>query len=91
MALGIPRDEMLGRMSSREVTEWMAYASVEPFGEDRGDLRAALICSVIANANRDPKKKADPYQPIDFMPFAEKPEPSPEALAGKIARMLGGS
>lgn len=82
---------MLDRMSSHELTEWMAYASIEPFGEDRADLRAGMISSVIANTNRDPKKRAEPYEPIDFMPFAEKPEPTPDQLAGKIARMLGGS
>jgi hypothetical protein len=26
--------------SSREVAEWRAYASIEPFGEERADLRA---------------------------------------------------
>lgn len=87
----MPREEMLDRMSSHELSEWMAYANIEPFGEDRADLRAGTISSVIANTNRDPKKKADPYEPIDFMPFAEKPEPTPDQLAGKIARMLGGS
>jgi hypothetical protein len=29
--------------------------------------RAGLICSVIANVNRNPKKKATPYKPSDFV------------------------
>ena len=36
--------------------------------EERLDYRAALICSVIANVNRDSKKKSKPFQPQDFMP-----------------------
>lgn len=29
----------------------------------------ALVCSTIANVNRDPKKQRKPFQPADFMPF----------------------
>ena len=32
---------------------------------------AALICSVIANVNRDPDKRSEPWQPADFMPGAK--------------------
>lgn len=45
----------------------MAYYSLEPFGEERADLRMAIVASLIANANRDPKHEA--YKPEDFMPF----------------------
>lgn len=31
-------------MTSRELAEWMAYERLEPFGETRADVRAALIC-----------------------------------------------
>lgn len=31
------------------------------------DYRTALICAVVANVNRDPAKKRDPFQPEDFM------------------------
>jgi len=32
------------------------------------DFRTGLICSVIANVNRDKKKRRRPYTPQDFMP-----------------------
>jgi len=32
------------------------------------DSRTGLICAVIANVNRDPKKKRGAYKPSDFMP-----------------------
>jgi hypothetical protein len=51
----------------------MAYAGIEPFGEEAADLRAGIIASVIANVNRDRKRKPDPFTPLDFMPFAERP------------------
>jgi len=36
-------------MDSREFAEWMAYNSIEPFGDERADLRAALISCTMAN------------------------------------------
>lgn len=61
---------------SRDVSEWMAYASIEPFGEERADMRAGIIASVIANVNRDPKRRSQPFTPQDFMPFIEREDPS---------------
>ena len=60
-------EELLARISSRELTEWMAYAGISPFGERRADLRAAQICCTLANIHRDPKAKPDPFSPADFM------------------------
>jgi len=61
-------------MSSRELTEWMAFFSLEPWGTEVEDWRAGLIAATIANANRDPKKRRKPYEPQDFMPRYEKPQ-----------------
>jgi len=36
--------------------------------EERQDYRAALICSVLANAFRDKKKRRKPFTPADFVP-----------------------
>lgn len=46
----------------------------------RQDQHAALVACLIANANRDPKKKRQPFKIEDFMP-GEKPEQSPEQQA----------
>jgi hypothetical protein len=66
--------ELTERLSSREIAEWIAYYQIEPFGEERADLRAAIIACVIANANRDSKEHPQPFSPADFMvvPFAKK-------------------
>jgi len=58
--------ELLHRISSRELTEWQAYYGVEPFGEDRADLRAGIVASTVANVFR--KSGTSPYKAQDFMP-----------------------
>ncbi|MFA5162089.1 MAG: DUF4035 domain-containing protein [Elusimicrobiales bacterium] len=58
--------ELLGRISSRELTEWQAYYGIEPFGEERADLRAGIIAATGANVFRG--KGIKPYKPQDFMP-----------------------
>lgn len=54
-------------MSSALFAEWLAYYQVEPFGEERADLRAGIVASTIANVNRS-SKSAKRFAPQDFMP-----------------------
>lgn len=57
---------MLAGMSSAQMTEWMAYAAVEPFGEERDDYRLAYGLAVIVNLFRgkdDPPVKVDDLLP----------------------------
>lgn len=61
-------DGMLRSMSATQFARWVAYAEVDPFGESRADLRAATVASLIANVNRDRKKRSRPYTVNDFMP-----------------------
>jgi hypothetical protein len=81
--------ELLSRTTSRELSEWMVYYELEPFGEERGDLRAGIVASTVANVNRDPKKQKKPYSPQDFLPKFDqggaggKAALSPEALRRK--------
>ena len=44
----------------------MEYAKLEPFGEERADLRAAIVAATIANANRGRRRR--PFEVKDFMP-----------------------
>lgn len=39
-----------------EFSAWMAYADLEPFGEERADLRAGLDWSLVASIDCDRKK-----------------------------------
>ncbi len=60
---------MLSEISSRDFAEWMAYSRLEPWGEERDDLRMGIIASTIANANRGKGQK--PFTPQQFMPDFE--------------------
>lgn len=55
-------------IDSREFAEWMAYSKIEPFGPEREDQRAGMVAALIANVNRDPAKRAEPYDVEDFFP-----------------------
>jgi len=67
LALGRTRKELLESVSSRELSEWMAYYSLEPWGEVQSEYRAALVTSMIANTARDDKKYPQPFQADEFM------------------------
>lgn len=58
--------EVLNKHTSREMTEWMIYLSLEPSGEERADLRAGIVACTIANSVRG--KGTKPTKPQDFMP-----------------------
>tara|TARA_R110001606_G_scaffold395627_1_gene568231 strand:- start:14266 stop:14553 length:288 start_codon:yes stop_codon:yes gene_type:complete len=59
--------ELENRLSARELSEWMAYYSVEPFGTQREDYRAGLIAATVANCAGAGKKRT--LQPTDFIPI----------------------
>jgi hypothetical protein len=68
--LGWSVSELEERIESHELTEWQIYEAIEPFGEQRADLRAGIIASTIANVNRGKGQKA--FTATDFMPYLEK-------------------
>ena len=57
----------LARISSKEITEWQAFFQLEPQGAIWENLLAAMQMTLLANVNRDPKKKQTPFVPADFM------------------------
>lgn len=59
--------ELQQRMGSAEFAAWLAFYQVEPFGELRGDMRAAMIATLTANAHRNAKKKRQPFELSDFL------------------------
>lgn len=86
MARGVSVKELLATTDSEELTEAMAYARIEPWGEWRADLRAAQICHTLyrlLSAKDSPKLKLD-----DFMPDFEPPkELTPEDFVAKLMAM----
>ncbi len=84
---------MLAGMPDRIFAGWMTYANVEPFGEERADLRAGIVASVVANA-MGRKKGQKPFEPKQFMPrFEPKRKKTPDELFARIKAinwMFGG-
>lgn len=66
---------MLGQITWKEFKEWITFESLEPFSEERQDTRFAMLAMILANSNRDPKTKPDPYEIQDFLlPFGDLPK-----------------
>lgn len=59
-------------MTALQFSEWIAYYSLEPFGEERADWRQAITSAIIFNANRGKNSKA--AKPSDFI-LKEEEEP----------------
>ena len=67
---------MLREVPSIELAEWMAYYTLEPWGEDRADLRSAIVASLIHNTNA---KRSRPVR--DFMAYQEpRPPQTPDEM-----------
>ena len=82
-------DAMLRRISSQQLSEWMAFGQLEPFGEERADLRMGILAALIANVNRDPKKTPQPFTPQDFMPnFDDSLREKPKQTAKELYAMF---
>lgn len=63
-------------------TELKAHLEIWNRKQDREDHRFASIEAILAEINRDPKKRSAPFQPTDFYhsrirPKAQEPAPEP--------------
>jgi hypothetical protein len=66
---------MLAEITAEQFVEWVAYSDVEPWGEERADLRAGIIAAEIANTPPRFFGKAGKVRPADCMPkFGREPE-----------------
>ena len=77
--------ELLGRISSRELTEWMAFGQLELFGAEANFLGHAITSKTIADVNRGKGKKA--YDVSDFMPTMKEKKPQTQAEMIQFAEM----
>lgn len=73
-------------LSARQIAGWMAYATIEPFGELQADYRAGVVAAILANSNRSSRAQKS-YQPDDFFPWLgdeEQRRKSPQELYAEI-------
>lgn len=78
--------ELLDRVSSRELTEWMAFGQLEPFGGRTQYIGHAITASTIANVYRGKGKSAYPIE--QFMPTFKPPKEQTVEEMIQIAAML---
>lgn len=88
--------ELGDRMSSLELSEWMAYYDIEPWGEERADLRQAMTTSAVHNSIQAQAKHPRWTKPGDFMPFSKQAQPNTvdvaegaESLRAKFLALAG--
>lgn len=86
---------MLRSITSEQFLEWMHYDALDPFGEWRADWRSAEIVTMIANVNRDSKKRKEPYKTTDFLvKFGEREADKPRQTVKQqlsIVKMIAGA
>lgn len=76
-------------MDSDELTEWAAYAQIDPFGEVRGDYQAAIITSNLMNAQAGKVvTKVKDFMP-KFGPPELTPRMSPQQIHDQLSMMFG--
>lgn len=73
LGLGMTVAELGQRMSSAELTEWMAFNNIEPFGPLGAWERAGVLAAIAVNTT--PRKKgAKPVKPDDFFSVLKPPK-----------------
>lgn len=70
--MGCTVRELLVRIDSRELREWMAFYQIEPFGEQVVDYRESRLAAILANAFRG--KNQRPYGINDFSLIKQTPK-----------------
>lgn len=74
---------MLRKITSSELTEWVAMYNLEPWGDARDDFRMGQICSTIANVKRTKSMKA--LKPDDFFPVFKTQQTRQQTIDEQIA------
>ena len=81
MALGKTVRQLLDEMGSDELTEWAAFYRIDPWGDQRADLRQAIAASAAVNIHMPKGKSVNPEQ---FMPYVPKREQTAEEMVQAI-------
>jgi len=76
-------EELLKRITSKELSEWQAFYNIEPFGEERMDLRFALMT---ANLLAPHVKKGSRLNVKDFLLTFKEKKPMSDELMQQILK-----
>jgi hypothetical protein len=87
LQLGMTVSELTERLTSAEEAHWIALYRRDPWGEQRGDLRNALLAQLFHNANSKKPKKME-----DFLLFGGKRKEavgdSPDQIRKNFERLM---
>jgi hypothetical protein len=85
---------LLAEVSASELTEWMAYFRLEPFGSSIDDYRSGLIASAVFNSQRG--RGTESVMPYDWFPWQEAKKrekelvgETPEEISQHLKALLG--
>lgn len=88
VSLGIPFHDIC-QWSSAELSLYQAYFRVNPWGEERADIRNAVLASFMGNISpAKPKGGKSQFEVSDFMLFRDKPKQSAKELREQMRTML---
>ena len=76
---------MSDNISSAELAEWQAWYSIQPWGEERADLRTAIVAATVAQAMSDGSRR---YKLEDFMAVKPARQPQADPLGGLARRLM---
>jgi len=79
-------DAMLGSITLPQLLEWADFNEIDPFVEERADLRTAKLEATIINALRGKKGRA--ITPKDCMPQFGKPSMKPQKSGEQMAAIF---
>ena len=65
--------ELDATLSGAEFALWEAEYRRAPWGDWPAHLMAATVSATVANVNR--RTDSEPFSPVDFIPWADRPEP----------------
>ena len=84
------RAELLARISSAELIEWMSYEQLEPFGQETQYIGPAITSHTLAQINTPKGKKPPKLQ--EFIPKFERTQSAEQMLgmASYITQIYGG-
>lgn len=74
---------MLAKISSEQLTEWIADYELAPWGEDRLEVYFAQLSALVVNVHRSKRFE----RPGDFL-IEFSPDKSPEAQLAKLEEQL---
>lgn len=75
-------------MSAAEFRDWQRFDQVEPFGERRANIHAALICQQIVNMLRSRDSRPVTYEAFMLMSPEEAAQPGIQRVA-QFFRTMG--